>query len=161
MRVAQEPDEVNPRVIVTIAVLAALITAGGAWAAWLLSRSGERAIGVGASELSLARWGHPPDERNAIETSLFGSRSGPPLEAEAHGAPPRSAGDGAGHAAGDAAAEHLREYGWRDRQLGTVFIPIERAMLLYAAKIASARGAAERPAPGGAPQSSPPARTAQ
>lgn len=133
MRVAQEPDQVNPRVIVIVAALAVVATAAGTWGAWLLQKQGERAIGVSASESVVARWGHPPEEQNAIEMSLFGRSSHPVRETEAHGPPPG--------AAGSAPTERLGSYGWSDRAKGTVHIPIDRAMLLYLAKAAQARGA--------------------
>jgi hypothetical protein len=152
MRVSQEPDRVSPRAIVSIAVVTALVTAGGVLGAWLLQRSGERAIGVDASEPTAARWGHPPEERNAIETSLFGSRGAPLREPKAHGRAPETA--------SHTSAERLHAYGWRDRQLGTVFIPLDTAMHLYLDRAARTGGRSQPNAPGNSPRPSAPQGTA-
>jgi hypothetical protein len=152
MRVTQEADQVSPRVISIVALLAVLATAVGAGGAWLLQKQRERSLGVSSSESITARWGHPPEERNAVETSLFGSRSRPLRETEAHGPPPQSA--------GSAATERLGSYGWSDRERGTVHIPIDRAMLLYVAKAANARGAPSARTPGSEPALRPPAGSA-
>lgn len=149
MRVAQEPDQVNPRVIVIVAALTVVATAAGTWAAWLLQKQGERAIGVSASESVVARWGHPPEEQNAIEMSLFGRGSRPLRETDTQSPPPR--------AADSVPTARLGTYGWADRAEGTVHIPIDRAMLLYLAKTAEARGASPARPPGGATEPAPPA----
>lgn len=141
MRVVQEPDVVSPRAIVIVAALGTLVTAAGVWGAWQLQKQTERSLGVSASESIVARWGHPPEEQNGVEMSLFGSRSGPIREAKEHAPAPPSRAHGA--------EQRLHAYGWSDRARGTVHIPIDRALLLYVARAENAPHQAPAGGPGG------------
>ena len=91
MRIAQEVDSVNGRVIIAIAAATVAITALGVFVAWLLAPP--RVGPAPAAEHQGQRWGRPPDEVNALEMAQFPRRMPRAL-------PP---------------APRLHEYGWVDR----------------------------------------------
>jgi hypothetical protein len=135
MRVTQEQDALNERVIVLVAVLGVVATAIGVWLAWQLQGLTERGIGAPVGFVA-ARQGSPPDDVNAIEMDMFRQRA----DAERRsGLPAR-----------------LRDYGWSDRQRGTVHIPLHQAMLLYLAGQRAAAAKTPTPSPGSSSGAAPP-----
>ena len=110
MRVTQERDALNERTIVRVAVIGVVATAVGVWLAWQLQNLTERGLGAPVDFVA-ARQGSPPADMHAIEMNLFGQTA----EAKRTRHSPA----------------RLREYGWSDRQRGTLHIPLDRAVLLY------------------------------
>jgi hypothetical protein len=110
MRVTQEPDRLHVRAIslTALGVVAAILVGGVT--AWKVIGITERGLSR-EEQFRGARFGRPPDDLNAVEMGLFPQG----------GAPEPSA----------AMARRLLEYGWTDRELGIVRIPIDRAALLY------------------------------
>jgi hypothetical protein len=123
MRVTQERDRLHELFISLAALGVVVAILGGSGIAWKLLGATERGISR-EEEFKGARFGRPPDDLNAVEMHLF-----------PQGAVPDPS---------TASARRLLEYGWSNRELGTVRIPIDRAALLY---LGGQRAAVPRAAP--------------
>lgn len=112
------PDGVRGRVVVVVAIAAVVVMACSVAVAWTIARS---TTGVGRA----ARWGAPRPDVQAIEMSLL-PRSDAVVDrrapADASSEPRRSEREAQGR---------LSSYGYRDRDRGTVHIPLARAKQLY------------------------------
>lgn len=135
MRIAQEPDRVDARVIVIVAVCTVAVIALGV----LFARQVRDSVpDVTQAALQSGRWGRPPEEVNAAELTLFSRIRPEPPEVGARPAEARPA----------APREHA--YAWSDRERGLVRVPLNVAKELYlsghraSGAIAAGEGGLER-----------------
>jgi len=110
MKVTQEPDHVNQRVVLIVAAAATALTVIGVLIAWGLLQWNVANLSTPAEPVS-ARDLRVPEEVNATEMTLFDSLEGRSRRLEA--------------------PERLESYGFVDREQGRVHVPIRRAMQLY------------------------------
>lgn len=128
MKVVQEGDRLDPRLVLLVGATAVLLTVVAVIVAWLLL--GWNLAAVHTKGRHSARSRHVTEEVSAMERSLFSKR----VETMRQLSEPA----------------RLRQYGYVDRASGTVHIPIRRAMHLYVRQQASM--APETPNPGSDPQ---------
>ena len=110
MKVTQEPDTINDRIVLWVAAATVSVTVLGVLIAWGLLEWNVSQLPDQAQPVS-ARTKDTRAEVNAIEFTLFDREFEPPQKFEE--------------------PKRLDEYGFVDRKSGVVHIPIRRAMQLY------------------------------
>lgn len=109
MKITQEPDRFNNRVVSLVAAVTIAVTVAGVLIAWGLLRLSTDPSGV-AGIRSAGRAQNTPSQVSSIDLTLF-RRETPPQGVVSH---PR-----------------LRTYGFVEKEEGIIHVPLEQAMRLY------------------------------
>lgn len=118
MKVTQEPDQLNGRIVVLVG--AAMLTAMvfGVLLAWLIQRFAEGDMPERVANRFGGRNAPAPEEINGMRSSLYASENTSSTRSE---------------------PSRLSGFGWADRQQQLVYIPLARAKLLYLERARAAR----------------------
>ena len=119
MKVTQEPDRMNGRVVALAGIAIVAATLFGVLLAWLIQRFAESGLPASAVNRLGGRRTPALEEINGMRSSLY-------------------AGD---YVSSRADVPRLSQYGWVDRQQQVVFIPLSRAKQLYLERARAAKAA--------------------